>query len=389
MNRQYNSTFINAVIVSLLVFLTSCGQLQTTHNLIDRAPSSVRKFGSCNQVINNIIQSPKVIQEQFRNQSITPDLYKQFQYLNPEFKDVGIDEVLNSSKSTPDNFKQKIFHLKKSLLKYISNLFTSDKKKVIRALNESYGQGSYKYRGLLGVGAFGGAHLVEDSNGSTVVVKYLNNLKHKEMFHNEISVLEKLDFDNIVRIEKKSRAPPFFMMKFEGKNSLKHLYVSENIYEYSSKYVDDFFDLMNQAIQSMVYLEEKGIVHLDIKPENFIVTDTGRLKLIDFGLADTLENPKNLIGRGTPEYVAPEVYSGNFKGQADMIGHHSDQYSLGIMIGKQARKLLTMTYRKSPKDVKTISRLKKIIEISDKMSKSNLDERFLSFEELLASFKEL
>ena len=47
-------------------------------------------------------------------------------------KDVGIEEVLNSSKSTPDNFKQKIFHLKKSLLKYISNL------KSIHASNVKY-----------------------------------------------------------------------------------------------------------------------------------------------------------------------------------------------------------------------------------------------------------
>jgi serine/threonine protein kinase len=56
------------------------------------------------------------------------------------------------------------------------------------------------------------------------------------------------------------------------------------------------------------YLHNKGIMHRDLKLENILVDETGYLKIIDYGLAKSLQNKKlSLTLCGTPEYLAPEM----------------------------------------------------------------------------------
>ncbi|MDO4815879.1 MAG: protein kinase [Bacillota bacterium] len=69
------------------------------------------------------------------------------------------------------------------------------------------------------------------------------------------------------------------------------------------------------------------IVHRDIKPDNIFVSDDGRFKLGDFGIAKTMEHTTGSIGKkGTYNYMAPEVYKG------EPYGSRVDIYSLGIML---------------------------------------------------------
>lgn len=72
---------------------------------------------------------------------------------------------------------------------------------------------------------------------------------------------------------------------------------------------------------------KNGIIHRDIKPENIFVSDTGRFKLGDFGIARVADKTTGGLSRkGTFTYMAPEVY----KGQA--YGSSVDIYSLGLVM---------------------------------------------------------
>ena len=72
---------------------------------------------------------------------------------------------------------------------------------------------------------------------------------------------------------------------------------------------------------------KKEIIHRDIKPENIFVNDFGDFKLGDFGIARKLEGQiSNLSRKGTPNYMAPEVFNGkDYDARADI-------YSLGIVL---------------------------------------------------------
>jgi len=68
--------------------------------------------------------------------------------------------------------------------------------------------------------------------------------------------------------------------------------------------------VMKQLLEALIYLENKGIIHRDLKLENILLVnkeDDCLIKLADFGLSVTLENLDPKVRCGTPGYVAPEI----------------------------------------------------------------------------------
>lgn len=77
-------------------------------------------------------------------------------------------------------------------------------------------------------------------------------------------------------------------------------------------------------------IEQKGLLHLDLKPSNIILSSSGTLKIMDFGLATPLidaQNGKFLTKVGSPQYSPPELLLG--KGNPD---ERSDLFSLGCLL---------------------------------------------------------
>jgi serine/threonine protein kinase len=86
---------------------------------------------------------------------------------------------------------------------------------------------------------------------------------------------------------------------------------------------------MLEATRAVVYLHSKQIAHMDIKLENFLVTSTGSLKLIDFDFIVDFSDPDsyNRYYRGSVPYMSPQVMEGvNYEPPAN------DMWSLGVLL---------------------------------------------------------
>ncbi len=83
-----------------------------------------------------------------------------------------------------------------------------------------------------------------------------------------------------------------------------------------------------QACHGLQAAHDVGVVHRDVKPDNFFVTDDGVLKVMDFGIAKQYETPGVTVAgsiAGTPLYMSPEQI-GNFSAVTPL----TDIYALGV-----------------------------------------------------------
>ena len=94
----------------------------------------------------------------------------------------------------------------------------------------------------------------------------------------------------------------------------------------------DMPDVIRQCAEGLAYLNDQGWIHRDVKPDNFLINDENRVKLIDFAIA---EKPKKgfvkfLSGKskvqGTRSYMSPEQIRG------ESLDVQSDVYSFGCMM---------------------------------------------------------
>ena len=90
---------------------------------------------------------------------------------------------------------------------------------------------------------------------------------------------------------------------------------------------------LESLVDALEYAHGLGVVHRDLKPDNVMIDESGRLLLMDFGLARNQEVATVTatgLAMGTPAYIAPEQLSGGSH-KADLTPQ-SDQYSLGVMV---------------------------------------------------------
>ena len=88
--------------------------------------------------------------------------------------------------------------------------------------------------------------------------------------------------------------------------------------------------ILRQVAKALGAAHDKGIVHLDVKPDNVMLLQRGKrgdaVKVVDFGIAGLMhQSAEEEEIAGTPEYVAPERASGHG------YDNRSDVYALGVM----------------------------------------------------------
>src|SRR5439155_9568583 len=92
--------------------------------------------------------------------------------------------------------------------------------------------------------------------------------------------------------------------------------------------IEKCLDIIGQIAEALEYAHKQNIIHRDLKPANILLTEDGRAKITDFGIAKimALEGAKRTAAiMGTPSYMSPEQLTG---GEVDA---RSDVFSLGVL----------------------------------------------------------
>lgn len=191
----------------------------------------------------------------------------------------------------------------------------------------------YRLKDLLGEGGMASSWLAEAPDGRTVVLKFPDTTQIGdpavfERFRRELLIGERLDHPAIARalgLEEDGR-PPFLVMEYVPGELLSDVLRRRGRLPW-----DEAVGLLRQLLAALQYLHGQGVVHRDLKPENLIVTPTGGLKIIDFGIALLGGRPRvtwrGFSGlTGTPQYLSPEQIRGERGGPA------SDLYAAGAIL---------------------------------------------------------
>ena len=144
-------------------------------------------------------------------------------------------------------------------------------------------------------------------------------------YQNEERIGRLLNHPHIVRFLYRNRSSQYIIQEYLPGRDLRSLIGRNRTMEFSMARRH-----VLQICRALRYMHAQGVIHLDLKPENMILSH-GRLKIIDFGLAVKKGMP-DLLGQdftaphGTPYYIAPEQLLGIRTVPA------SDMYALGVML---------------------------------------------------------
>jgi len=197
--------------------------------------------------------------------------------------------------------------------------------------------GRYEIESELGRGSMGVVYKAHDPRiGRTVALKVLafsfplgpgEEQEFLARFFDEARIAGQLNHPNIVTIfdvgEKSADGESYIAMEYVTGTNLHDLLASGGRLP-----VMQVVDVVEQAARALDYAHENGVVHRDIKPANILLTDTGQVKILDFGIARLVSAGRTGPGRlfGTPNYMAPEQVTG-----AEVDGS-ADQFALGVTL---------------------------------------------------------
>lgn len=189
----------------------------------------------------------------------------------------------------------------------------------------------YKILEKLGEGGMGVVYKAEDTKlKRTVALKFLSpqtigTEDDKTRFIHEAQAAAALNHPNICTVheidEYEDRS--FIAMECIEGESLKAKIKS------SPLGVDEAVEIAIEIAEGLREAHSKGIVHRDIKSANIMLTTTGRVKVMDFGLAKSsgrTQLTRSGTAVGTVAYMSPE------QGRGDTVDHRTDIWSLGIVL---------------------------------------------------------
>ncbi len=206
--------------------------------------------------------------------------------------------------------------------------------------------GLYEICSLLGKGGMGEVYLAHDRKlGRDVAIKTLplefaRQPERLARFHREARMLAALNHPNIAAIYglEESAGDTFLVLELVAGETL-----AERLKRTGSVPPEEALKIADQVAEALEAAHAKGITHRDIKPANIKVTPEGRVKVLDFGLAKSLEAAVASLDSldmstvtagptregqilGTPAYMSPEQVRGK------PLDHRTDIWAFGCVL---------------------------------------------------------
>ncbi|KAM4622757.1 serine/threonine-protein kinase 17A-like [Discoglossus pictus] len=174
---------------------------------------------------------------------------------------------------------------------------------------------------------------MELATGNEYAAKFLRKRRKGEDCRcdivNEIAILEMARFSSyVVDLHEvyETNSEIILVMEYAAGGEIFNQCVADRDEAFTEK---DVIRLIRQILQGVHYLHRNNVVHLDLKPQNILLTrgePLGDIRIVDFGLSrqvDTIKEVREILG--TPEYVAPEVLN------YEPISTATDMWSVGVL----------------------------------------------------------
>jgi serine/threonine protein kinase/Tol biopolymer transport system component len=199
--------------------------------------------------------------------------------------------------------------------------------------------GPYQLIRLLGAGGMAEVWLARRADGAfnrevALKLPLLTKLRAdlEPRFARERDILASLEHPHIARLYDAGIDPkglPYLAMEYVQGQPLMSQCDAQRLG------IPERLELILQVLEAVQYAHEKQVIHRDLKPSNILVTDSGQVRLLDFGVSKLLgaENEEQLTqltgiyGRAlTPDYASPELLRGK------IVDARSDIYSVGVLL---------------------------------------------------------
>ena len=179
----------------------------------------------------------------------------------------------------------------------------------------------YKIEAPIGKGGFASCFLVySEKYEQPFVCKVSEN---KESYDLELSILKAADHQHIVRCYDYFSNEKYYILILEYCHGGS---LEQNVAQFGAYKGERLYKVLNEIIESLMFLHSLHIAHLDIKPSNILLDEYGRAKMTDFGLSNFFKrNQPCEKYYGTKLFMAPEIFT-----QTPFNPFQADIWALGL-----------------------------------------------------------